>query len=286
MTVTLRAGSVVAEVDTVGAEVGSLRAAGREMLFRSPWSPRRLVDRGVDDTSWVEGWRGGWALLFPNAGPGGVLDGVPHPYHGEAALTGWDVVEQDDGTATLSTTLAGTTAGLLRRFALDRRSLTVTTRIENVGDRPLRHVVVEHLILGGFAVEEGARVDLPSGDLRILDERSTPRPWDRVPAGPAMWFGVVRDACGPAFVTSADGGFGVRVDWDRSALPHLWVWLEQADDAAPPWAGRVRCLGLEPASTLVPRGVAVAAETGDASVLAPGHTLQARVTVTVEPGDR
>lgn len=278
----LSAGDVAVEVDPLGGEVRSFRVRGRELLFRPPWDPDLSVDRGDDDTAWVTGWAGGWVVLFPNAGPAAEVDGLHHPYHGEAALRPWDVIARSPHGGTLEVSLGGVAARVRRRFMLRSRTLSVRTRVDNVGDVPIRHVAVEHLVLGEGALGAGAEVTLPAGDLVVLDPASSPCPWDRVPEGPAMWFGVVRHADGPARVRSADGGVTVTVGWDAPHLPHLWVWLEHQDNRTSPWNGEVRCLGLEPASTVVGDGLAAAQEAGDEAVLGPGAALMSTVTLTVD----
>lgn len=276
----LSLGAIIAEVDPGGADVLSVRDAdGREVLFRPHWRVEP-GDRGRDDQSWVRGWRGGWTLLFPNAGPACIHQGRRHPYHGDAALSEWAVVDSAPDRVSLR---YGDVSGAIveRDHRIGRDHLTVTTTIANPTERPIEFLVVEHLILGADFVWDAAPVDLPAGPRRILDESSAPGDWSSLPGPGTQRFGAVLD-CGQlrADARSRDG-VRVSLTWTGDHLPSLWYWVENGCNPESPWDGRTRCLGLEPASGANSDGLAEASRSGITTTLGPGGSIIHSTTLTV-----
>jgi hypothetical protein len=57
-----------------------------------------------------------------------------------------------------------------------------------------------------------------------------------------------------------DEGYSVTLDWDRTLLPDLHLWLAAGRPRAFPWHGRFRGLGLEPVCAAFDLGAAVSAD--------------------------
>ena len=281
-TLVLSSGGIRAEVDPVrGADVLSVQdGRGREVLFQPRWQAE-AGDRGLDDQSWVRGWRGGWTLLFPNAGPACVYAGRRHPYHGDAALAEWQVVDSAlDRLSLRYIDPDGVTVERGHRITPDR--LTIVTTIDNPSDRPFEFIAVEHVILGAAFAWEAAPVDLPAGPRRILDGASAPGDWSRLPGRGAQRFGAVVDCGEGRAVAYSREGRSVSVSWSGAHLDSLWYWLENGWNPEPPWDGRTRCLGLEPASSASGDGLAEASRNGMATALAPGASVTHSTTLIVE----
>ena len=74
-----------------GAEIVRLSRPGginRLAWIYSDW-PLRAGAGGVyssSDLDWLSEHRGGWQEMFPNAGAGCTVEGVPHPVHGEVSM--------------------------------------------------------------------------------------------------------------------------------------------------------------------------------------------------------
>jgi len=281
-TFVLSSGSLRAEVDPGGgADVLSFRnAEGREILFQPHWRADS-DDRGRGDQSWVRGWRGGWTLLFPNAGPACVHGGRRHPYHGDAALAEWQVVDSGPDRLTLRYTDSdGAIVERAHRITPD--CLIIVTTIDNPTDRPFEFIAVEHVILGSSFAREAAPVDLPAGQRRILDAESAPGDWSRLPGPGAQRFGAVVDCGEGRAVAHGREGLSVSVSWSGEHLKSLWYWLENGCNPEPPWDGRTRCLGLEPASSASGDGLSEASRNGMATAIAPGRAVTHSTTLTVE----
>lgn len=278
----LSSGGIRVEIDPcIGADVLSVRDVdGREVLYNPHWQVEPS-DRGCDDQSWVRGWRGGWTLLFPNAGPACTHEGRRHPYHGDAALAEWQVVDSGSGRLTLRYTDSdGAIVERDHRVGSDR--LTIVTTIDNPTDRPFEFIAVEHVILGAPFAWEAAPVDLPTGQRRILDMESAPGDWSSLPGPGAQRFGTVVDCGERRAVAHGREGLSVSVSWSGEHLKSLWYWIENGWNPQAPWDGRTRCLGLEPASSANSDGLAEASKRGMTTALAPGRSMTHSTTLTVE----
>lgn len=274
-------GGIVVTVDADGGgEVRSITTAGgRELLFQAPWTPGPRA-RGADDTSWVAGWRGGWSLLFPNAGGACEFDGRFHPYHGDAALSRWAVVYADDVRASLKfTDPSGITAE--RVHQVDERSLSITTTIRNPTDATFTFVAVDHLILGDEFLTPQTVIRLPAGERTSLNDHASAGPWEEVPDAPGQRFGCITNVPeARAIVTSEH--VALSVQWKGESLDSLWYWVELNSEKDQPWAGAVRCLGIEPATTTETGGLAAAVAGGSARVLGPGAVTTFGTTLSIE----
>ena len=281
-TLILAGGSLRAEVDPGGgADVLSVRdAQGREILFQPGWQAGRS-DRGRDDQSWVRGWRGGWTLLFPNAGPACLHNGRRHPYHGDAALSEWQVVDSALDRLSLRYVDSGG-ATVERRHQITSDRLTIVTTIGNPTDSPFEFIAVEHLILGSAFVWDAAPVDLPPGPRRVLDRDSDPGDWSSLPGPGTQRFGAVVDCGDGSAAAYSREDLRVSVSWSGENLRSLWYWLENGWNPEPPWDGRTRCLGLEPASSADSDGLAAASQRGMTTTLAPGTSMTHSTALTVE----
>jgi len=278
----LSGGGICAEVDPRGgADVLSVRDAdGREVLFHPHWHVEP-GDRGRDDQSWVRGWRGGWTLLFPNAGPACTHLERRHPYHGDAAVSEWEVLDSASDRLHLRYSDAGG-AIVERDHRIGQDHLTIVTTIANPTNRPIEFMAVEHLILGSAFVWEGAPVDLPAGPRRILDASSAPGDWSSLPGTGTQRFGAVLDCRQRRAAARSRDSVRVSLTWTGDHLPSLWYWLENCWNPESPWDGRTRCLGLEPASGANSDGLAAASRSGMATTLGPGGSTGHSTTLTVE----
>ena len=116
----------------------------------------------------------------------------------------------------------------------------------------------------------------------MLDRDSDPGDWSSLPAPGTQRFGAVVD-CGAGRATAySREDLRVSVSWSGENLRSLWYWLENGWNPEPPWDGRTRCLGLEPASSADSDGLAGASKRGMTTTLAPGRSMTHSTTLTVE----
>ena len=80
---------------------------------------------------------------------------------------------------------------------------------------------------------------------------------------------------GPVTVDYVDAGWALTLDWDRSLLPDLMLWVSHGGRLHPPWNGRHFALGLEP--------VNAAFDLGRVAQAPPDHPLAARRGLKLRP---
>ena len=273
-------------------------------------SPRGLRDpreiaaaAAADDVSaFLDRYRGGWQEVLPNGGAPSRYRGAALAQHGEISGLPWDAeVTADDATAVEVTLSVRTTRMPLRvskkmRLASGAARLTVSESVTNEAAVPVAAMWGQHLAYGPPLLAPGCRVKVPNGLVvtphadpinppRRLVAAGGPWEWPLVPAadGGKVDLSVVPPWESPSDIVYlsgfADGWYellnptgtvGVRVEWDATALPYLWLWTELGATRDYPWWGGGRVLGLEPFSSYPTSGLAEAAANGTALVLPPG----------------
>lgn len=289
---TLRDDALAVLVDTRrGADILSVIRDGVDVMFSTPWRARadalragRTAPSSTDPTAaWLEGYRGGWQTLCPNAGPPRVVEGAPVGFHGEAALVRWEVADASASSASLMTELYSVPVRIERSLTVADSALHLVDTLTNLSDTTIRFDYVQHPALAGdflagdCHIESGATyftadpdtagniaapgsthnwplVDgsggggpLGSGPLvGAVDLRIVPGVGER-----RMVFGYLSDFRSGhwAAVTNRDLGLTVRLDWDGTHLPYAWFWQELNHMRGYPWYRRARVLAIEPAST-------------------------------------
>ena len=94
---------------TYGADILSIKTTDKhqELLLQTPWADRAEAVIKHDQRSiylepqahWMERYRGGWQMICPVAGPPRVIHGAPVGFHGEAAISTWEVNNLESASA-------------------------------------------------------------------------------------------------------------------------------------------------------------------------------------------
>jgi hypothetical protein len=168
-------------------------------------------------------------------------------------------------------------------------TISVTDQVENRGFRPTPHMLLYHYNFGFPVLDEGAELFLPSRAIVHTVHRDLHAQgvgW-RIQGPPAPDFSeqvyehdVVAgpDGMAPAALVNpalGAGGFGVRLDFDRTALPCLTQWqcLQSG----------LYVLGIEPTTNHVP-GRKFAQERGELITLRHGEMREYRTRLAVLDG--
>ncbi len=277
-----------------GADILSVqhRCSRTELLFQAPWKAAPPTAGEPDADAWTHSWRGGWQLLFPNAGAVCTVGGRDHGFHGAASLARWDVISTCEQAVELAWRDKSGLA-IRRHVELDRRTVRASTRVRNDSGETAPFVLVEHMILGPPLVGVGTTITAPESTLLPLADEGPPlvtredalpwpwsanadtrEDWSCLPAGRYGRFGSLLGMDNPSVtVTSPTLGIGVRLRWSKT-LPFAWLWEEMRSLEEPPFHGAVACLGIEPASTPTADGLAANLHRNDATVLAPDDELE------------
>ncbi len=303
--ISLASGSVAIRIDPAhGGEVLDLidLRSGRQLLGRPPFASDPPLAGELDETTWTRSYRGGWQLLVPNAGNPCVVDGVAHGFHGRASTEMWTVASQDASHAVLQ--WAGHGLLVRRAFALDDGLVRVRSTV--TAERDAEFLWVEHLGLGIELLDPSVEIAVGGGRAYELSERTGPSlPPDDAPAWPeVLLLDGTRERADRALlsaprsrlyviadvdearlvVRNRDRGQGLEVRWDRSWLPHMWVWHEVRTSGGP-WRELTETIVVEPASVPHTLGLATAREQGQAHRLAAGERAETEITLRPLSGD-
>ena len=292
-----------------GAEIVRLgRPGGPNRLARidSDWPLRAGAGGSYHsaDLEWLSEHRGGWQEMFPNAGAGCTVNGIPHPVHGEASMAPWEVLERSGGFGVTLRSHTHTPLAVTRKMFLDpdRPRLELAEEIHNLSD----DLEVPYAWGHHPAFAAPAR-DPPGAGGRPLRGRSGPgrsrgRPearfsgetgrGQRTGAAAPVDLGVMPDhpaervvyLTGPAEaraqVLRPDTGDRLTMEWCAEAFPYAWLWINNGA-ARFPWFGRLRAMALEPVNVWPADGLAAAVERGRAPVLAGGESRRGWLTVSL-----
>ncbi len=212
------------------------------------------------------------------------------PAEEEGAWTQWD---GDEAEMVVSGTLRearvfGENLRLTRRITapLGGATLRIEDRVENRGFRESPLMLLYHLNFGWPLVSEDTELILGAHRTEARDaaaERGRDR-WNRFEAPQpgyeeqVFFHDVVPDAGGTAaaLLLNRASGLGVRIAYDRAALPHLiqWKMMGQGDYVC----------GIEPANCRV-MGRAGERAAGRLQFIAPGEVRHFGVTLSVLKGE-
>ncbi|MGN6502800.1 MAG: DUF4432 family protein [Pseudolysinimonas sp.] len=302
--ITLQSPALSVEIDDErGAAVLAVRdATGRNALAHYDWETPIPADRGLsygnDDLDFHAGYRGGWQETFPNAGLPALVDGVPHPFHGEAATSRWSV-EQSESRRCVLTVPARSPLLLRRTMTIDpeRPVLRIEGEVTNQGRHPIDFVWGHH---PAFPATAGARIDYPVGARVRPDVERTAGtaldavPWPRVAgeSGGEVDLSVIPDEpvhrlayldgldAGWAAIRQPGDGVSVALAWDREAFPYSWLWVMR-DDSGFPFYGRARMVAIEAQTAWPYDGLSGARRRNMAHRLPPGASMTSWYTMTL-----
>jgi hypothetical protein len=267
-------GSFLAAVDETGARIASLVHAesGTELLFRVDGRDVETpVAPGASDSNreWHERYAGGWHTLVPNAGDHRTIDGVDHPFHGEAAWRRWTTTTVQSDAVTLELALRTVPLRVSRTTTVTEQGLRVRQRVRNTAAQPVAFTWTEHPAFSSAVVDPATRVLLGDEQLTVM----FPEPGHRHGAFRSLPVG------GRGSAVIAAPAWTVTLRWDPVLLPHLHVWQEHRQTQTFPWWGRADTVALEPASRPY-------AETGDLLgpiVLPAGEEIETAFLLDITP---
>ncbi len=259
-----------------GAEFTSLhvRRSGTELLGRTPWLPRALRLRTRpsqlfhpdSESAWLEGYRGGWQSLFPNAGPASAVAGAQQGFHGEASVASWQLEHVARTKARLAIELFTAPLRLDRHVRLDGGVLRVNDTVRNLAGVETSYDYVHHPAFGAPLISPGTQVDTGARTF-VAQDRAAPLPAGRyawpvasaagitvdlsvVPEQPLARYGWLADFDAPWYaIRNVDLDLGVAVAWAGQGMDYAWLWQELHGTPGFPWFGRAYLMAVEPATT-------------------------------------
>ena len=127
---------------THGADILSIKECKRnqEFLLQTPWADRaeaviKQEQRGLfldPIAHWMERYRGGWQMISPVAGPPRTIHGAPVGFHGEAAISTWQVKSIEKSKVGLKLDLFTLPVRIEREIAIVRNQIFITPRTQGI----------------------------------------------------------------------------------------------------------------------------------------------------------
>ncbi|PRY57351.1 hypothetical protein [Glycomyces artemisiae] len=240
----LAAGEYTVDVDPVGARIASIRHAptGTEFLLTTPWNAEDwsgTYQSSGSNEEWHRRYPGGWHTLVPHAGDARTLDGVSHPFHGEAAWRRWRPAGTEaDSSCTYEAVLRTAPLAVRRRVRATGTGVAVTQTVTNYSGRETAFTWVEHPAFGPALTGPEAEVTI-GGD--AVDVR-----FPAAGEGRSGFQELRTKGRGTAAIRN--GRNAVALTWDPDLFPFLYVWQEHRGTAGYPWWGAADTIALEPAA--------------------------------------
>lgn len=280
--------------------------SGVDVLYKAPWGLKQpaLAPWTRDSAAyWIQRYSGGWQILLPNAGDERELAGATLGFHGEAAVTAWDVEFAEKDRAAFSTRLVSAPLLVERRVSVNGSELIVDERVTNEGAQTCRFAWSHHPAFGAPLVGPGTRIatsarsfvadrSAPGTGLRPGAESRWPAaatddgPLDlgRVPPDgePRTVFGCLSDFGEAPWYAVLNGalGLGIELRWVGDVFSRAWYWAELRATQGYPWFGRGYAIAIEPSSVGTD---GLTAETGIA--LEPRASRSVQLTLHLLVGD-
>lgn len=262
--------------------------------------------------NFFDAYAGGWQELFPTYGDNTTYEGAEIGIHGEACLYPWSVDVLEDTPERIAVKLSLRTVRtpfLLEKelsLELHRSVLSMRQKVTNLSPTERDFMWGHHPAFGYPFLNEYVQLRF-HGTPRVTVPQATAIPespfdtetdgvWPMLPDRNGKPFDLSR-AHAPeeklyteCFVSElADGWYelfntekhiGIRMSWDKSVFPYVWIWGMYCGFNDYPWYGRAYTLGVEPWST-VPADYQAASKNKKTLVLGPGESLESKLEAEI-----
>jgi hypothetical protein len=280
----LKSSELVVIIDaTYGADILSIKTADKdqEVLLQTPWVDRaEAVIKGEQrsiylepQAHWMEGYRGGWQMICPVAGPARVIHGAPVGFHGEAAISIWKVNNLETASARMQLDLFSLPIRIEREVYVNGNEIEISDVITNLSNVELEFDYSSHPAFGGALLEGEVTIETSARKFHLDDEVVSPHgssgsthDWplikgengkvldlSRLPSPPTQLgvFGWLSDFGNKKWyrVKNIDKNISLELEWESEFLDFAWFWLEFNSNLGSPWFGNVRTFAIEPSST-------------------------------------
>jgi hypothetical protein len=221
----------------------------------------------------MEGYRGGWQMICPVAGPARVIHGAPVGFHGEAAISAWQVNNLETSSARMQLDLFSLPIRIEREISIDGNVIEITDVITNLSHVELEFDYSSHPAFGGALLDGEVTIETSAQKFHLDEELASPHgspgsthAWplingenrsvldlSRLPSPPTRLgvFGWLSDFGDKKWyrVKNIDTNIALELEWESESLDFAWFWLEFNNNQGSPWFGNVRTFAIEPSST-------------------------------------
>jgi hypothetical protein len=221
----------------------------------------------------MERYRGGWQMICPVAGPARVIHGAPVGFHGEAAVSAWQVNNLETSSARMQLDLFSLPIRIEREISVDGNVIEITDVITNLSHVELEFDYSSHPAFGGALLDGEVTIETSAQKFHLDEERASPHgvsgsthDWPLIkgengsvldlsllpsPQTKLGVFGWLSDFGDKKWyrVKNIDTNIAFEMEWESDFLDFAWFWLEFNNTQGFPWFGNVRTFAIEPSST-------------------------------------
>ena len=254
----LKSSELVVIIDaTYGADILSIKTADKdqEVLLQTPWVDRaEAVIKGEQrsiylepQAHWMEGYRGGWQMICPVAGPARVIHGAPVGFHGEAAISAWQVNNLGTSSARMQLDLFSLPIRIEREISVDGNVIEITDVITNLSHVELEFDYSSHPAFGGALLDGEVTIETSAQKFHLDEELAGPHgipgsthAWplikgqngsvldlSRLPSPPTRLgvFGWLSDFGDKKWyrVKNIDTDIALELEWESEFLDFAWL---------------------------------------------------------------
>jgi len=260
--------------------------------------------------NFMEQYAGGWQELFPTYGKGVKYHGGAVGVHGEACIYPWQcqVLRDEPECVQVKLSLRTVRSPFLLEKTLtlngDAGSLLMHQKVTNLGSGRQEFMWGHHPAFGYPFLDETVQLHLkgrpgvtvPAGTITedCPFDRETTGTWPVLAGRDGQLVDVSR-ACAPESrckmeyrisdleegeytLVNHGKGLGIRMKWDLSVFPYLWIWGLYRGVNRHPWYGRAYVMAVEPWSSPV-GDFEHAKESGSLHWLDAGESKETELTV-------
>ena len=259
--------------------------------------------------NFLDSYAGGWQELFPTYGGDATYCGTHIGIHGEACIYPWDCKILRDTPECVEVLLSLRTIRtpfLLEktvRLEGDDPTLYLHQKVTNLGAVTQQFMWGHHPAFGFPFLDDSVRLHLagtptvtvpastiahrcpfdhetigkwptlPDKDGQEMDMSRAYRPEDRL----YMEYALSDLEEGVYELVNHNTGLGIRLSWDKTIFPYLWIWGLYCGIETYPWYGRAYVMAAEPWSTM-PADYGAAQQGGGLLELEGGASMETDVS--------
>jgi len=262
--------------------------------------------------SFLDTYSGGWQELFPVYGAPANFEGAEIGIHGEACIYPWQVEIIEDSEKcisvrfTLDTLRTPFTLEKILTINLHSTKLIIDQAVTNLSTVPQEFMWAHHPAFGFPFLDNSVKLRLggkpsihvPAGTIshNCPFDKETIGEWpyllnkdnEQIDMSCAyakndkigMEYLISNLEIGEYELFNFDKKIGIRLNWDISMFPYLWVWGMYGGHEKYPWYGRAYTMAVEPWSCSV-GDYSAARKKGELIQIKPGERITTAVNATL-----
>lgn len=276
--ITLENQFMFAEIDLdVGGDIRTLVAKKIKKNLLLEISPPKISSMDNKELSCEEKflakYKGGWQLMFPNAGYCSTHNGIFYNYHGSVWDSTWELVELDKTHAKIALELDAFGFSLVRTLTLIESKFIVQDEILNKSKNKQLVIWGHHPAFSEELLASVTRITINANRLEIINQLPENKPlpiklnrgtqgsllFEPLPGFSGSFLGIISGFYDCENMVSIDCpkfGISINMNWDVEIFRNAWFWFENLNVKNDYWPNGISTFAIEPCSTSTNMGYA------------------------------